>query len=147
MPALEENPALAGLGLTDPVTGEQVRTEQQYDSDWVTATDERANAADSGLTQDQSSWDSDQNPWKQKHQELAQQVQSQTPDIATVLDQRKGQLQSWAAQAWEQAVQGGVDKEVATLIIGTKLSEQLAQEELKATKAATLPHVRRGAAE
>lgn len=129
---------LSDLGLVDPFTGAPADTQQapQSDTGWeyTTLPDHPDGRLDSG-------WDSDQNPYKKKAEQLEQRFQQSQPPIAHQLEARKQQWRVMADEAYNYARQQGLSDEVAKSLIAPQLEARLSQEELHATRAATLPLV------
>lgn len=147
MPLTTDDP-LAGLGLVDPNTGQSADVQTDLGLEWPVATEERARAAEQryervDTTPQQGDWESDANPYKQRYDQITQ----STPSVGQTLEARKQVLQQQAAQAYELAVKQGVDPKLAEVTIATKLEAEWAKVEASALREATLPFVRKGAAE
>lgn len=154
----EVTPEIADLGLEDPGSSVDLLNRPDTPSegfsrsldDLLYASEDRALEAERRFEQGQgdkgqvqSQWDSPDNPYRQKYQDLESRVNENRPTVGQQLERTRAQHQQWAAEAYEMATRQGMDPQVAEQIIATKLAELNTGAELAATRAATLPLVRR----
>jgi hypothetical protein len=129
---VDENDVLRSLGLLDPETGNLV--------DDPELPPELTPTSQTGKT----NWESDDNPYKTKYQE----VEKSKPTVGQTLQETHAQLDRWAAEAWEHATKTlNVRGDIATAFIEPQLRAAKAEAELVANRQATLPMARRQAAE
>src|SRR4030095_4567759 len=113
--------------------------------EFPSASDERAERAERQVG---GGWESDDNPYKAKYNEVAKKVAERSPSVGKKLEDTTNTYRQWAAEAWDYATrQAGIPPQLATTMIGTKLEEMTTRAELEATREAALPHVRKGTAD
>src|SRR5215471_716813 len=148
MPFPNDDP-LSSLGLEEGGDG----SAWSGADEWPTASDERADRAESHIPSGEGGWESAENPYRAKYEELQKKYES-TPSVATKLRDTVAALQQQAADAWDQNYrlwqqnqQSAYHPKQAEQLIQIKLDELMARAELEATREAALPHVRRGSAD
>src|SRR5262252_896243 len=132
MPFPADDP-LASVGLEE--AGAPDDSAWSGPDEWPQATDERADRAEARIPSGETSaWDSPQNPYKAKYDELSARVAKDSPTVAQKLHSTLTVLQQQAAEAWDQAVRSGIQPKLAEQLISVELDRQSARAELEATR-------------
>lgn len=127
---------LVHLGIIDGATGEVNPEIPGPERDEAPEAPSRTGKSD-------VNWESDDNPYRQRVREM----ESSTPSIGQQLEAHKAQLVQWADEALSEAVRRGIPQPAAEALIRPQLDAEIARAELQANRQATLPTVRRQAAE